>query len=165
MTIRRLAPADWARFREIRLDMLRSAPRAFGSTHADWSTKSEREIRDWLKAIHTVALFDGPRILGCASCNRLSGPRVTHRAEVISVYLRPAARGQGQMARLIAALAEAARAEGILQLELEVADWNAAAIACYTRAGFRPIGTRPRAMRDGAGFTDNLMMILPLDAL
>jgi len=162
--IRRLEPADWARFREIRLEMLRAAPRAYGSTQAEWAAKPEREIRDWLAKVHTVALFAGPRVLGCAGFHRRAPARAAHRAEVIAVYLRPEARGQGQAGRLFAALADAARAEGLLQLELEVADWNAPAIAAYERAGFVRMGLMPRAMRDGARFTDDLVMVLALDA-
>jgi RimJ/RimL family protein N-acetyltransferase len=164
MTIRRLDPSDWARFREIRLDMLRAAPRAFGSTEAEWAEKPEREIRDWLARMHTLALFDGPRILGTAAVHRRPGSRADHRAEVIAVYLRPEARGQGQGAALLAGLAAAARAEGVLQLELEVATWNTAAIAAYERAGFVRVGLMPRAMRDGARFVDDLIMVLPLDS-
>lgn len=164
MTIRRLDPSDWARFREIRLDMLRAAPRAFGATQADWAAKPEREIRGWLTNIHTLAVFDGPRILGTAGFQRRTGTRNTHRGEVVAVYLRPDARGQGHAAHLFAALAEAARAERLLQLELEVADWNTAAIASYRRAGFVEVGKMPRAMQDGARFTDTLVMVLALDA-
>jgi len=163
MTIRRLDPSDWARFREIRLEMLRAAPRVYGATQAEWATKPEREIRDWLARVHTLALFAGPRILGAAGFHRRSGTRATHRAEVIAVYLRPEARGQGQATRLFAALADAARADGLLQLELEVADWNAPAIAAYERAGFVRVGMMPRAMRDGARFTDDVVMVLALD--
>lgn len=165
MTIRRLVAADWALFREIRLEMLRASPRSFGSTHAEWAAKPEREIRDWLTRMHVQGLLDGPRILGCAAYHRHRGNRAAHRADLIAVYLQPAARGQGNMTRLLAALADAARAEGVVQMELEVADWNAPAIASYEKAGFRAIGTRPRAMRDGAGFTDDLMMVMPLDDL
>lgn len=164
MTIRRLEPADWARFREIRLEMLRAAPRAYGSTQTEWAAKPEREIRTWLRQVHTLALLEGPRVLGCAGFNRRSAARAAHRAEVIAVYMRPEARGQGQAARLIGALADAARAEGVLQLELEVADWNSAAIAAYEKAGFERVGMMPRAMRDGARFTDDVVMVLPLDA-
>jgi RimJ/RimL family protein N-acetyltransferase len=164
MTIRRLDPSDWARFREIRLDMLRADPRAFGATQAEWAAKSEREIRDWLAKIHTLALFQGQRILGTAAFHRNSAARATHRAEVIAVYLRADARGQGHAARLLAALSEAAQAQGILQLELDVADWNTRAIALYERAGFETVGRMPRAMRDGARFIDTIVMVRRLDA-
>ncbi|NKX43967.1 GNAT family N-acetyltransferase [Roseicyclus persicicus] len=164
MTIRRLGPADWARFREIRLDMLRAAPRAFGSTHEEWAVKSEREIRAWLSAMHTLGLFDGARLVGTASFARRGATRAAHRAEVIAVYLRPEARGQGRAVALMLALAGAARAEGLVQLELEVADWNAPAIAAYERAGFRRVGVMPRAMRDGTRFTDDLILVRDLDA-
>jgi RimJ/RimL family protein N-acetyltransferase len=164
MTIRRLMPDDWAAFRDIRLDMLARDPRAFGSTHADWAAKPEAAIRDWLARMHLLALIEGDRALGCAAFCRETAPRATHRAEVIAVYLRPKVRGQGHMTRLLTALADAARAEGLLQLELQVAGWNAPAIAAYARAGFRQVGTLPRAMRDGDGFTDTGLFVLWLDA-
>ncbi|MDG3043022.1 GNAT family N-acetyltransferase [Roseicyclus marinus] len=163
MTIRRLDPSDWARFREIRLDMLRAAPRAFGSTQAEWAAKPEREIRDWLAKIHTLGLFDGARLVGTATFHRDATARAAHRAEVIAVYLRSDVRGRGHGARLIDALADAAAAQGILQLELDVADGNAPAIALYQRTGFVTVGRMPRAMRDGVGFSDTLVMVRPLD--
>ena len=163
MTIRRLDPSDWARFREIRLDMLRTAPTAFGSTQEEWAAKPERDIRDWLAKIHTLGLFDGPRLVGTAAFHRQTSPRATHRAEVIAVYLRPAARGQGHALTLLAALADAAKTQGILQLDLHVADWNAPAIALYARAGFATTGRMPRAMRHGGRFSDTLIMVRALD--
>jgi RimJ/RimL family protein N-acetyltransferase len=163
MTLRRLTPDDWAAFRDIRLDMLARDPRAFGSTHANWAAKPEAEIRDWLTTMHLWALMQGDRALGCAAFCRETAPRATHRAEVIAVYLRPESRGQGHMARLLSALADDARAEGIVQLELQVATWNAPAVAAYTRAGFRQVATIPRAMRDGDGFTDTAFFVLRLD--
>ena len=55
------------------------------------------------------------------------------------------------------------RAQGILQLELQVATWNAAAIAAYARAGFDQVATLPRTMKDGEGFTDTALFVLRLD--
>jgi RimJ/RimL family protein N-acetyltransferase len=63
----------------------------------------------------------------------------------------------------MAALVEEAQTQGILQLELDVADWNARAIALYERAGFEPVGRMPRAMRDGLRFTDTLVMVRTID--
>jgi RimJ/RimL family protein N-acetyltransferase len=67
------------------------------------------------------------------------------------------------MTRLLAALADDARAQGILQLELQVATWNAPAIAAYARAGFGQIATLPRTMKDGVAFTDTALFVLRLD--
>jgi GNAT superfamily N-acetyltransferase len=163
MTIRRLTPDDWAAFRDIRLEMLRTAPAAFGSTHADWAAKPEGEIREWLCRMHAFGLFSGADLWGCAACRVAGGARVRHRASVIAVYLRPAARGQGHTRRLLAALAAAARADGVLQLELDVTDTNRAAIAAYERAGFVATGATPRALRLASGFADAVTMIRRLD--
>lgn len=163
MTIRRLTPDDWAAFRDIRLEMLRTEPEAFGSTHADWAAKPEAEIRNWLRRMHAFGLFGDAGLQACAAFGVAGGAPVRHRASVIAVYLRPAARGRGHTRRLLAALAAAARADGVLQLELDVADTNRTAIAAYERAGFVVTGAKPRALRLASGFADAVTMIRRLD--
>lgn len=163
MILRRIAPDDWAAFRDIRLEMLAMDPPVFGTPAEDWARKTEADIRDWLETLHAVGLFDGARLLGCAAFWREEGPRATHRATVISVYMRPEARGQGHMARILARLGEDARGAGIAQLELAVVAENAAARAVYERQGYRRIATLPRQMRTDAGYIDEELMILMLD--
>ncbi|MEQ8365718.1 MAG: GNAT family N-acetyltransferase [Roseicyclus sp.] len=163
MIIRRAMPADWAAFRDIRLTMLSDHPEAFGSTHAEWAAKPEAEIRQWLSDLYLLALFEGDGILGCAAYARHRSAKAAHRAAVISVYVRPEARGQGHADRILVQLAQDARQAGIVQLELEVAVGNSAAIAAYERAGFTRHGVVPRAMWDGGRYIDDLFMVWPLD--
>jgi RimJ/RimL family protein N-acetyltransferase len=61
------------------------------------------------------------------------------------------------------AVESAGRGMGLVQIELTVADDNAAARNGYLRAGYRPVATLPRALRDAAGFRDEILMILTLD--
>lgn len=68
------------------------------------------------------------------------------------------------MPRLLAAVAEDARAQGIVQPDLQVATWTAPAIAPHARAGFDRVATIPRAMRDAEGFADTALFVLHLDA-
>ena len=163
MTVRRLAPDDWAIFRDIRLEMLSEAPGAFGSCFADWAAKTEAEVRSWLAANQTFAAFDRRRILASATFARAQTRAALHRAEVIAVYTRPEARGQGLLQGLLQQLADAARAAGVLQLELQVADWNSQAISAYERAGFARHGVIPRAVCHNGVFADDIFMVWPLD--
>ena len=55
------------------------------------------------------------------------------------LFVAPAARGRGVGTRLLAAVAERARAEGCAEVRLDVVDGNRAR-ALYEREGFRPAG-------------------------
>jgi GNAT superfamily N-acetyltransferase len=60
--------------------------------------------------------------------------------EVKRMYVRPAYRGHGLAKRVLLALEDAARTEGVGRLRLETGSYQTAAIALYERMGFRPIG-------------------------
>ena len=64
-------------------------------------------------------------------------------AEIITIAVDPAHRGEGIGAGLVASAAAEAKAFGATSLILEVAEDNAAAIRLYERLGFTVIGRRP----------------------
>ncbi|MBT8408769.1 MAG: GNAT family N-acetyltransferase [Alphaproteobacteria bacterium] len=66
-------------------------------------------------------------------------------------------------ALLDTAIAEARRA-GLLQIGLEMAEANVAAVRLYRRRGFQLSGRIPRAAERKSGFADDLPMVLRLDA-
>ena len=59
-------------------------------------------------------------------------------AEVKRMYVDPARRGHGIAGLLMAALEDAARAEGIGLLKLEMGELQREAVAFYRRSGFTP---------------------------
>ncbi|WP_413452182.1 ribosomal protein S18-alanine N-acetyltransferase [Georgenia phoenicis] len=69
-------------------------------------------------------------------------------AEVMTVGVAGSHRGQGIGAALLADLLEQARAARSRHVFLEVRAGNATALRLYERAGFEPIGTRPRYYGD-----------------
>jgi [ribosomal protein S18]-alanine N-acetyltransferase len=82
------------------------------------------------------------------------------QAEILTIAVRPGARGQGiGRALLNALLAEAAK-RGALDLFLEVAEPNMAARALYAGAGAKEVGRRRRYYADGA---DALVLRLPAE--
>ena len=77
---------------------------------------------------------------------RAQGPE----AEIVTIAVRPGARGQGFGRLLLASvMAEAVRC-GAVEMFLEVAEPNVAARALYAGAGAREVGRRPRYYADGA---------------
>jgi [ribosomal protein S18]-alanine N-acetyltransferase len=82
------------------------------------------------------------------------------QAEILTIAVRPGARGQGiGRALLNALLAEAAK-RGAMDLFLEVAEPNMAARALYAGAGAKEVGHRRRYYADGA---DALVLRLPVE--
>lgn len=82
------------------------------------------------------------------------------QAEILTIAVRPGARGQGiGRALLNALLAEAAKRDA-MDLFLEVAEPNMAARALYAGAGAKEVGRRRRYYADGA---DALVLRLPVE--
>lgn len=138
MEIRRLSSADWARYRRIRLESLRDAPEAFGSTFDEALGRGEADWRLQLDALATfVAVANGSDI-GTVR----GGPDQDdiRTAFLLSMWVAPAHRGRGVGDRLVQTVIDWARSEACSRLILDVADHNHPALALYTRAGFRPTG-------------------------
>ncbi|WP_292070921.1 ribosomal protein S18-alanine N-acetyltransferase [Brevundimonas sp. UBA7534] len=81
---------------------------------------------------------------------------VLDEAEILTLAVRPSARGAGLGGRLVGQGAVRAAQAGATRIFLEVAEDNAAARALYDRAGFRQIGRR-RGYYDG-GRIDALVL-------
>jgi putative acetyltransferase len=73
--------------------------------------------------------------VGCGAFRRLD--EVT--AELKRLYVAPAARGLGLGRRLVEALEDEARTQGVRRLVLETGIRQAAALALYRTTGFEPI--------------------------
>ncbi len=147
--VRTAVPADWEILRDIRLAALRDAPYAFGSTYAGEVTFSKA---DWLRRIAGDSTFlaylsgaagpvgsGGPGPVGLAAAYQ-EEPGVI---ELVSMWVRPRARGLGVGEALIAAVADWARtAKNAAILHLWVTESNKPARLLYERHGFEPTGER-----------------------
>ena len=84
---------------------------------------------------------------------------VAGEAEVLTVGVRPEARGTGAGRRLVQAALEAARADGAERVFLEVAEDNLAALRLYDGFGFVEVGRRRRYYpRPDGGTADALVL-------
>ena len=110
-----------------------------------------------------LGAFIGDTLIGMAGLNAC-GPyaRVRHRAGIgVSLLSRYWGRGIGSA--MLRALMELAETAGYEQIELEVVDNNARAIALYQRFGFEAVGRIPRAMKYAdESYADLLIMIRSL---
>lgn len=146
--IRRLTAGDWAVWRAVRLEALREAPYAFGSTLDEWQGAGDIESR-WrarLEAVpfNVVAEIDGDPV-GQAS-GTASNP--SGDVELISMWVAPAARGRGVGEALIEAVVEWAGSQAAPAVALAVRRTNAAAVNLYERMGFEPVASGPDTAPD-----------------
>lgn len=137
LVLRRLATVDWAAFREIRLEALRDAPEAFGSTAADAQNLEEQE---WRRRLEQRAVFmaevAGQRV-GLAA--GIAGDQ-PGEAELVSMWVAPAWRGRGVGDRLVQAVLAWAAGDGFTSVRLWVATGNTRAERLYSRLGFKATG-------------------------
>ncbi len=87
------------------------------------------------------------------------------QAEILTLTIDPARRGQGLGGKLLTAAHEGAASAGVDVIFLEVAEDNAPALALYRKAGYAPIGRRPAYYKRANGRVAALTFRKSLDGL
>lgn len=113
---------------------------------------------------HYVIERDG-RVVGGIQCSEETDPDYRHAQ--IDIYVDPAVHGRGVGTDAVRTLARHLITErGHHRITIDPAADNAAAIACYRKVGFRPVGVMRRYERGPAGeWHDGLLMDLLADEL
>ncbi|WP_166378209.1 GNAT family N-acetyltransferase [Catellatospora methionotrophica] len=155
--LRVLTTDDWPVWRELRLAALTEAPYAFGSRLADWQGDGDRPER-WRARLAIPGSYNLVATLDGRPSGMAGGVPTDDRAvaELISMWVAPAARGRGVADRLLAAVEAWARQGGADVLKLAVADGNDAAAALYRRHGFQLTAEPGDLMPDGV-FREQIM--------
>ena len=120
--------------RDIRLEGLRDAPDAFGSTYArdaafepaEWHRRATRDGSFF-------AFIPGLDVPAGLAGGYEEGPGVV---ELISMFVRPQARGHGAGEALVDAVVAWAKDNGATSVHLWATESNQAAIRLYERCGF-----------------------------
>ncbi len=155
--VRETVAGDWQALRDIRLEALKTAPSAFGSTYEREAAFGEP---DWLRRIARGGNFlayipeagipeagvpeAGVPEAGASEPAGLIGgyPETADIVELVSMYVRPEARGRGVGEALVAAVFGWAQERGAKTVHLWVTESNDHARALYERCGFEPTGER-----------------------
>jgi GNAT superfamily N-acetyltransferase len=135
--VREIAADGWRAMRDVRLEALRDAPYAFASTY-------EREVAfgetDWQRRIAGGGNFlaHAPE-LDVAPVGIVGGFEAEPGTiELVSLWVRPHARGHGVGEALVEAVVGWAWAKSIARVHLWVTETNNTARLLYERCGFLP---------------------------
>ena len=92
--------------------------------------------------------------VGLALCRQ-----VMDEMEILTLGVVPEARRHGVATRLFQSVLEGARESNVRRVFLEVAVTNGAALRLYERAGFMPVGHRPRYYRARDGLSVDAVIL------
>ncbi|GAP35014.1 GNAT family N-acetyltransferase [Piscinibacter sakaiensis] len=168
MHIAPLTAADLPAYQPLMLHAYAAAADAFTSTAEERAAAPEAW---WLQRVADPAglgrafgaFDDAGRLVGTVSVEFSAKPKTRHKALVIGMFVREAARGQGLGRRLLqAALDEAAARPGVFLVTLTVTEGNAPALALYRGAGFTVFGTEPLAIATPQGYRGKVHMVRQL---
>ena len=142
---REASPDEWETMRDVRLTALREAPDAFGSTYAREAEFTEERWRARFSP-RSVTYFAYLSGAGPADPGEPAGIAGVFEADgapdLVSMWVRPSARGQRAGEALVTACAGWARGRGHAELFLWVTESNYAARRLYERCGFSATGER-----------------------
>ena len=115
--------------------------------------------------VETFAILYEDRVVGAIQWSEETEPDYRHAN--IDIYLDPAVHGRGLGTDAVRTLARHLISEvGHHRVVIDPAADNAAAIACYAKVGFRPVGIMRRYERGPDGtWHDGLLMDLLADEL
>jgi GNAT superfamily N-acetyltransferase len=140
--VREVVAADWQALRDIRLEALRDAPEAFGSTFAREAAFGEA---DWQRRISRGGSFLAylPEASASEPVGLIGGyVEDPETVELVSMYVRPRARGRGVGEALIATVIDWAGERSAASVHLWVTETNKPARLLYERCGFSLTGER-----------------------
>lgn len=134
IAVRKLSPEAWPVYRTLRLEALRTEPHAFAASHAVNAARPD----DWWRGRLENAQVDPRRTLLFAFDDEAAVgmvgayPNEEGEAEIIAMYVRPAARGRGVGRLLMRAVLEELGGSAVLDVRAA----QSAAVALYHACGF-----------------------------
>ncbi|MGB6577053.1 MAG: GNAT family N-acetyltransferase [Streptosporangiaceae bacterium] len=144
VVVRAATMEDWQVLRDIRLEALRDAPDAFLSTYTEQAAYAEA---DWRRRISRGGTFFAyiTEVNGTEPVGLVGGFfGKPDTVELVSLWVRPQARGLGVGEALVAAMINWASTRNASSVHLWLMETNRYAWVLYERCGFSATGERQR---------------------
>ena len=169
--IRLLTEKDINQYLKIRLQSLKTDPKAFLSTFESESKLPleyfQHKIRNATKdpIFGYYGIINESRLIACAQISESSLDKKRHIAYFYELYVIPEFRRKGYATRLINYLIEKIRSQKeVGQIELRVNSGNISAITLYEKLGFKKIATLPHSVKEPDGsYQDEYFYCLSLN--
>ena len=142
---------------------IRQTPEVFAHRRGGSDMRAAVEEDFAEDGIHPLVVLEGATVVGWIQWSAEEEP--DYRFASIDIYLAPTVHGRGVGTDAIRTLIRHLIDDhGHRRFEIDPAATNAAAIRCYTKVGFRPVGVRRQSERGNDGtWHDALLMDLLAD--
>ena len=163
-TIRQLSAVDAGEYKKLRLEGLKLAPVAFGSTYEEEIDHTLELIGERLNTTgdnFVLGAFSGLRLIGTLTFRRETKLKFRHRGGVYAMYVTPEWQRKGVARTLLDELISRAKGiEGLEQLHLSVVLDNTTAKGLYESRGFQANGLNRQATKHLGEYHDDVLMVL-----
>jgi arsenite methyltransferase len=126
---------------------------SFETTAPSWPVWSAAHLPE-----HRFVAVAGDEVVGWVAVSAVSSRRVYAGVVEHSVYVAPAAKGQGIGRRLLDAMITSTEAAGIWTIQAGVFPENSASLTLHHVAGFRVIGVRERVGQHHGRWRDVVLL-------
>lgn len=160
MEIIRLAPKDWEKYKNIRLEALEKDSLAFGTSYEQASKKTDEEWKETLEKSDRYLFFAkvNDELVGMVAAYQEDGERLRHTAYVWGVYVREEFRGKGIGKKLMEVLLAELQKNNVEKASLNVNTAQSNAIKLYESLGFQTIGIARKEMKIDGKYYDEYLM-------
>lgn len=139
--IKRLPESQWTAYRDIRLEALKNAPIAFGSSYEE---EQDREEGIWRSRIKDAlfALDENDEPIGLLAFLISTRIKTKHKAEIFSVYVKPGNRGKGAGKKLFQEALRLIKLNSeVKKVSLVVNPLQQSAVRLYESFGFKKVAS------------------------
>lgn len=162
-----LPPEEWQKYREIRLEALKTNPTAFLNTFEDVKKYPEEKWRKQLEQSQKrdgaffLFAFDGKKVIGMNGVYWVKKPVIKHVAEVFGVFVNPNYRDKGIGKRLMEeVISEIKKNPQFTKIKLGVNAENIPALKLYESFGLKIVGKLEKELKFGERYYNELLLEL-----
>lgn len=149
-----MTAADWTAVAQIYADGIATGEATFETAVPTWEVWDQSHLPD----CRFVARSEDGKIVGWAALSPVSGRCVYAGVAEVSVYVAPAAWGQGVGTQLLQTLVESSEAAGFWTLQAGIFPENEASVKLHEKLGFRVVGRRERLGQQHGRWRDVLFL-------